>query len=265
MNQKIPNKLYHVTTKESAAHILNTGLFPQIGDNSRKVGDENPIVFLCNRKDILYWIYILGCDTALEIDMTDLKNGIKEHIDYGLDNDYGEYLYMNCIPADHIREIKIPVDKDDQVMRRLCFLHIADLSYFIANFITKIYAYDEIYGCDKNDPDFLKNPEKYPNINADDIEYINANADILLACLSHLDFKKLNKNDKKEIKNWLISEGDSGEYTLFDEYFSTGNKLWEQMIFFKKDETFENRHRLYDFIKKNLKFCHRLSTGGFSC
>lgn len=36
MKQKIANKLYHVTTKESADHILNEGLFPQIGDNSRK-------------------------------------------------------------------------------------------------------------------------------------------------------------------------------------------------------------------------------------
>ena len=30
MKQKIANKLYHVTTKESADHILNEGLFPQI-------------------------------------------------------------------------------------------------------------------------------------------------------------------------------------------------------------------------------------------
>lgn len=68
MNQKIPNKLYHVTTKESAAHIINTRLLPQIGDNSRKAGEEDPVVFLCNRKDILYWMFILGYDTVLEID-----------------------------------------------------------------------------------------------------------------------------------------------------------------------------------------------------
>ena len=49
MKQKIANKLYHVTTKESADHILNEGLFPQIGDNSRKAGEEDPVVFLCNR------------------------------------------------------------------------------------------------------------------------------------------------------------------------------------------------------------------------
>lgn len=49
MKQKIANKLYHVTTKESDDHILNEGLFPQIGDNSRKAGEEDPVVFLCNR------------------------------------------------------------------------------------------------------------------------------------------------------------------------------------------------------------------------
>lgn len=265
MKQKIANKLYHVTTKESADHILNEGLFPQIGDNSRKAGEEDPVVFLCNRKDILYWMYILGCDTVLEIEMTDLKTGIKEYRDYGLDNDYGEYLYRNCIPADHIRAMKIPVDKNDQIMRKLCFLYIANLSYFIANSITRTYAYDEIYGCDETNSDYIANPEKYANISPKDIDYINSNADILLTCLSHFDFEKLTKEDKKEIRHWLVNEGDSGEYTLFDEYFDTGNKLWEQMVLFKKDETFENRHRLYDFINKNLKFCHRLSTGGFSC
>ena len=250
----VPDKLYHITNKEAAADILKNGLKPEIGANSAKIGEERPGIYLSNKKSLLYWIILLQGDTVLEIDTTGIKDIFTDNNTYGLNEDYSEFITETEIPADRIKKVRMPVDKDQKIMRRLCFLYLIDVSYFVANSIVRTYAHQEIY------------PEVENNILDDeDKDYINKTIDILLTYMSHLDYKSLTNDDKKEIRRWLVNEGKSGEYTLCDEYFDTGKRLWQQIVEFEKDETYDNRVRLYKFIKKNFTFCHKTNTGGFTC
>ena len=250
----VPDKLYHVTSKEAAADILKNGLKPDIGVNSAKIGEKRSRIYLSNKKSLLYWVILLQGDTVLEIDTTGIKDSFNDSNVYGLEEDYSEFITETEIPADHIRKVRIPVDKEQKVMRRLCFLYLIDVSYFIANSIVRAYAHQEIY------------PDIDDNILEDeDKDYINGTIDILLTYMPRLDYKSLTNDDKKEIRRWLVHEGESGEYTLCDDYFGTDKRLWQQIIEFEKDETYDNRVRLYKFIKKNFTFCHRTNTGGFTC
>lgn len=241
------NKLYHVTTKENAEKILKEGLIPQIGEHSKAVYECDEYIYLCDHKSIKFWKILMNCDVVLEIDMKGIEDNIIDTVGYGYD-DYYEYIVEEPIKAERISLFTDKITQEKAAMRKLCELYIIDISRTIANEIIRPYSRHEVYNT------MLKD---------EDIKYIKEMLSSLLYSLHNLKYSILTDKNKEHIRQMLTKEGDSGEYTLFDRYFDEDKKLWQKMIEFPKDETYELRKELYDFIDKNLAFCHDLETGGF--
>lgn len=46
---------YHITTENNVRKILQQGLKPQIGPNSRAINETQPAIYFCKKEDIPYW------------------------------------------------------------------------------------------------------------------------------------------------------------------------------------------------------------------
>lgn len=228
--------LYHITKKENLPGILQEGLKPQVGDKSKLVHEKTPFVYLCRRKDLPYWKIILGESVVLKIQLD--KSNCQENI---LGN-YNEYRYKNIILPEEIVKVYTPKPSKFH-MRKLCFGYLWSL-----NFLTLQTAIYYTYKNEKRSTTLCE-------------EELHLFCDAFIAVMDNLDYSVL---AKKEVRDFLKYLGENGEYTFLDEYLGTGKRLYEQLILFPEDSTFEKRRKIYNYIKKNLSDCLTLYTGGWT-
>lgn len=68
---------------------------------------------------------------------------------------------------------------------------------------------------------------------------------------------------RDELKNELEGLGQDGFYTFLDKYRSTNKSIWEKLIDYLKDNTYESREWLYNFVKRQFNNVLDVDTGGW--
>lgn len=224
---------YHITTENNARKILQQGLKPQIGPNSRAINETQPAIYFCKKEDIPYWQILLDSPIVLRISGLTDENVSSYNYSY-----YNEYIYQHDIPAKAIRKVSIKINRQ-QAMINLCMSYLDYLSYFTVH-CARYYFYNR------------KNTALFENIQAEAtcIEFIMRN----------LDYSVLSK---QTIRKHFKELGESGEYTICDKYCGTDHTLLEQLILYPEDETSELRSKIYRYFKKYLKGCLHVNTGGW--
>lgn len=223
---------YHTTSKQNLENILREGLTPMIGENSKLVGEQEKAVFLTDSKSLPYWQIILNQPVTLRI--SGLNESDVNIFSYG---NYKEYMYNRIIPAENIKIVKRK-RHDIEAMKKLCKSYMYSLS------------------------DFSKNCARYYE-KMDDNDMLNdlvMQSASLLKVLYNLDFNSLSVAEKKKI---LKDMGKSGLYTICDQYYDTGKRLYQMLKDYPKDALTENRIKVYNYIKANFKYCLSINTGGW--
>lgn len=226
------NKLYHLTTESELENILENGLEPRIGKNSRAIKEQEPAIYLCEKKDIAYWSILL--DKSIILQVKDVQ--IADSDIYAYTN-YNEFICKNNIPPSKISRYSGELNMD-LAMKNLCLSHIASISRMTVNMAN-----------------YYNNRLKIHEIV---LKRLLTNA---LNILNKLDYSILSK---KEIAKTIKEYGESGEYALTDMYLDSGKKLYEQLLLYKKDSLFDKREELYNYIVREFKGCLNLNTGGFT-
>ena len=231
---------YHVTTSKNAENILKEGLKPTIGPNSQLNHENEKFIYLCGRKDIKFWRIILGNYTVLEID----DEAIKEFYSFEY-TDYSE-IYINYpIEPKFIKRINISSNETLQ-MKKLClnFLHMVS-AYCVM--CAKYYTYKEDY--DEND-EYIKDIKNE----------VSTGSEFLRKMLPRLDYSVLSK---KEITDYIKQMGNDCAYTICDKYCDEPKRLYQKLIEYETDETTDDRKFIHNYIKKYLKGCLSVDTGGW--
>lgn len=98
--------LYHLTRPEYLDQILTEGLKPMIGNNSKRVNEEKPMVYLTEKKYLPYWNILLGQPgVLLRIDMSYVKVEKSHEWTYSF---YKERRSNQLIPKEAISLVKSP-------------------------------------------------------------------------------------------------------------------------------------------------------------
>lgn len=224
--------LYHLTTKYKLPSIMQNGLIPGIGSNSKKVLEEVQGVYLCTKKDVKYWQILLECDMLIEITGIDLQT--CEERRYSL---YNEYIYKSSIEPSCLQVIKLPKISID-AMKELCFSYMQTIS------MATVFA-----------------ARYYNSNNTKAITMLDGIITDILAVAKRLDYKVLTDEEKSK---WLIDYGNDGEYTFLDTYMNTETKLFQQLARYPKDSLSEKRIKLYNYINNTFKAQLHLNTGGWT-
>ena len=231
-----PKYLYHITSEKYVDDIMKVGLIPKLGYNSKLVDEEKPLIYLCNREDLPYWIILTGNTTVLKVDLRGINTENSYHY-----YKYSEYMIEESIGLDNIKEV-FTQEPELEHMKELCLSFLKDISYSCL-VIAKYYTAKEknITICDERRPNGVLRG--------------------LLACLNRIDYGVLSED---EIVNYLKDYGGQGEYTFCDEYINTGRKLYEQLIYYPEDEYTKQRKQLNEFITNHFAYCKNLYTGGWT-
>lgn len=225
---------YHLTTKESLPKIMEEGLKPMIGENSKAAGENTPLIFLCKKEDIGYWKTILGRDVVLKISGLD-----EDDLSVWKYDNYNEYMYRWNIPIDKISRTTAHTSRKQN----------SDLCVDCISSINRLCIHFAYYYSQKS-----QHTEEHAKELADSVDFT-------MNILSRLDYSIA---DFKEIRNIINEEAANGGFTFCDKYFG-GARLWEQLILYPKDELFEKRKIFHDWIKENLEKVNLINTGGFDC
>jgi hypothetical protein len=228
---RIMSKYYHLTSNENAKKILKEGLRPIHGENSAAISDKREGVFLCKKDDIPYWKIILDLPVILEVD--DIEDDNVEIYKYTL---YSEYVYPNVITFEKIKEVCLDIDIKN-AMHNLCI----DYLYIFSRFTVQCARYYDYRNKDLHDALILS-------------------ADSLISVMYNLDYTSC---DKKEIMAELKEIGEIGDYSFLDMYYTTGRRLYQQLILYPQDDLTERRREIYRYLKKYLKGCISVNTGGY--
>ena len=226
--------LYHVTTKDKCRDILVNGLIPSIGEQSEKVSENKPAIYLCDYEEVGKWKIVLGKDTVLRIKNT--NENLLEIRDYP---SFHEYICFNKIEPYNIELTNVNSTK--QQMQELC----CDYTLHLCCLVTKIIRYYDGY---------YDNDEKVE-------EWIRHTAKSTMEIMNRFNFD-LVKN--KRIISTLVNAALEGEYTFLDTYNNTEYRLYEQIIRFPKDDLYDVRKELHDFITKTYEKCLHINTGGYT-
>lgn len=230
--------LYHITSKENAKRILSKHQIKiSNGDNSKLAADETSAVYLCEYKDIPYWRQLLCNHTVLQIPIKDIdmsEDNMHEQI-YSL---YKEYISRKNITSDHMKIIYAGKPTHETNLK-LCEMYLYNINALCTLFM------------------------RYYNNNpaSDDLKEITTDVAYYLEILNRMDYMDITKSEWKTIKDNLI---DSCCCALSDYYNNTENRLWQQLVEFPEDESYEIRKELHDFIKTNLKPVLYAKTGGWN-
>ena len=242
-------KLYHVTDKRSIHLIKKLGIKPQIGDRSMMVNEKEPAIYLCSFDSIQYWRIILGLDAAV-IEVNDDSVSDKRAYSYG-GKLYDEFIHFKHISKDNIRVMDSnewdTKESYEEAMKNLCYACISSLSSFC---VSCIRYYNRVF----NNGSCHTDDDKSINILT-----IRANS-IIKSYANILDYSLLSKED---IIKYLVSEGDSGEYTICDKYGNTNKRLYQMLIEYPKDGFYDTRKEIYDYIVKTFDGCLETDTGGY--
>lgn len=222
--------MYHVTYKDNVDDILKRGLIPQIGKNSKFAGEPAEMVYLCDRKDVGYWLFVLNADIVLEVEDVD-KDDCSSY-EYAF---YSEFLYRWDIEPEQIRVVDIKPTKEQ--IKKLCFHYLGRANIacqHIAEYYSDAYRYS--------------------------LDTINDEISQVLDKLKRLDFSDVTD---EEIAAFMRFSTEETPNTMCDEYYRGGDRLWEMLVQFPKDETFENRKALHDWIKDTVSGGLYVDTGTY--
>lgn len=241
-----PECLYHITDSEKLSLILEQGLIPGKGSNSKLVTDNDNRLYLCEYQDLPYWGILLGKDKVIKVDTSKLNSEDFQRYSYGK---YNEWFTSSPIKPDYIQSTGIFILTSD-AMSELCEEYVFSLSDLIV-FMIKVGTY----------------PDKYDNV----IDIINHDASSLVdVMMNRLDYSSLNDS---YIISKLERYGSEGEYTLCDSYCVNDRlgkyQLWEQLVLFdfNRPELEPMKHtyiKVHSFIRDNFKWVYNVSSGGYT-
>lgn len=235
--------LYHVTTKENAKRILKEGLRASIGDNSSLIGEDEKAVYLCRRSSVKQWRILLDRHTVLGIDEKGTEG--KDVHEFAYDS-CKELIVYGDIAPEYIKRVYIPKD-DRDVMQTLCRSYIYSISHFCVSCARYYYHRDN-----------EKKPDSYVLSAMENVKHYIT---VLSCILPRLDYSVL---DKQEIRDQLRSMY-TNDYTctICDYYADENKRLYQKLVEFPKDDFYEGRKFIYQFIKQNFKGCLRVNTGSW--
>lgn len=225
---KKSNTLYHVTKHECVSNILENGLVPTIGGNSKSADEQDNLTCLCDYESIPYWLIICGADTVLKVDVSNV--GDLEYVDYYT---YSELRTTQVIPPERISVLNEEVCTL-RAMHDLCIQYV-DMVSSACRRVANYYDYGNIDG--------------FPIHQS------------LLIVLNRLDYSCVSK---EVIRKVLVELGDGGTTTFCDFYKNTGKKLYEVVSLYPEDEYLELRQQLYDLIVEKFDGCLDVDTGGYT-
>lgn len=230
---------YHTTKQENVQNILKNGLTPNhYGSNKKFINDERTGIFLCNRQSVPYWMIILNHDALLQINLP--ANTQIDRFNYTL---YSEIIYKNNIPPEAIKQRTTPFQSELCVANKILCESIITLLSYMTSTCANFY----------NRPDSDKEHFK---------QYIKNRTITIRTTGEAVKFQQISD---QTLSDMLRELGEDGQYTFCDTYKNTPIRLWEQLMEYPKDDTYEDRQYIYDFIIKNFKNVLFTNTGGFTC
>ena len=228
----------HITEKGRIGKILEEGIIPAIGENSKTALEEEPLICLCDETSLPMWMITLGRknEDVIEVDAGDL---VSEQ-NYSGAAEYAEYRLKERIAPSRLRRIKDPVtqEKYNAAMRRLCIDNLYNVSH-LCLMCAQYYRRDE-----KRDPE--------------EVEDMLALLQIQTAVLERLDYASVSQ---QELKEKLREHGESGYNTYDDFWHDTKYKLHQMLTRYPEDSLTAARKRFQRAINRQLKETLTMNTG----
>lgn len=233
--------LYHVTRKERINKIMKEGLKPQIGENSALCFEQEPLVYLCDRKSAVYWAIMLDADAVVRV-RYDFAEGELEEYQHSSTK---ECITSIAIPPECLKkEYGIITEKTHrEAMRKLCEDYIYGLSHICTQ-------YARYYTDDRNCPYMDKGLH----------DYLASTTIATIKIMENLDYDIM---PPAEIRSLLREIGENGGYTYDDKYLDTGYRLYQMLKRYPSDDLETCRKQLYRLMTKKLKGTFRVNTGGW--
>lgn len=236
--------LYHLTDEQFVQQIMQTGLQPRIGPLSELAEETEPVVFLANKKSIPYWASILGKNTVLRITLSDEQFDTLRSYGYYY---YSEYICDTAITPDRICKSRINTKLSDEKSIELALSYIDTISCVCTDF-AKYVRY--------NNSDI--------NWRASQLDKIDHTVKLLQFVLPRLPYDKITDT---QLKTHLVEMGESGEYTLCDEYAAEqidGRTLRLYELLGIQEYANENTKWLFAWLNKTFPHKLNISTGGWT-
>ncbi len=233
--------LYHVTKKEKLKEIMKEGLKPQIGENSALCFEQEPSVYLCDRKSAVYWAIMLDADTVIRV-QHDFAEGEVEEYQH---SSVKEYITSVVIPSECLkRDYGVITEKSRaKAMRELCEDYIHGLSYICTEYAR--YYTNDGHGTYMS---------KYLH------DYLASATRATIKVMENLDYSVM---PPAEIRSLLREIGENGGYTYDDKYMDSGFRLYQMLRRYPSDDLEIFRKHLYKLMTKKLKGTFRVNTGGW--
>ena len=225
---------YHVTKEEKLKSIFETGLVPQIGENSKDIGETEEAIYLCSEKDIPYWTILLGSTVVLEVT---LEQEINEDAKLQYSH-YNEWKYYSVIPPENLKRVSLPTE--DRIKDALLCLQ---------------WSYTLIL-CD--DIMYVSKGYHHEHFMFEDDVYYTLHCTIEV--MKKLKYTELSAETKR---SWLQDYGDDGAYTFCDTYCDTDLRMYQFLIHISDEKTYAIRKETYDFILEAFAGCLDVDTGGY--
>ena len=220
--------VYHLTNFIKVPNIMVNGLTPSIGFNSKFAKEHRPLICLCDESDIPYWNILLDRDTLLKLiipDEVELENRSYAY--------YSELIAYDVIKPTSIEIIPFPnTDEAMADLRAQTIVNLSDDVHQLCQILENEWVIDKF---------FLNNVKV-------DCELIH-----------RLHFKEM---DKEEVKKMLRKEADEGTFVFTDVWYDGKTRLYEHMLTFNNEETWEVRQLLHGTILEHFEGCLDVDTGG---
>ena len=244
--------LYHLTRPEYLDQILTEGLKPMIGNNSKRVNEEKPMIYLTEKKYLPYWNMLLGQPgILLRINMSYVKVEKCHEWTYSF---YKEYVSDELIPKEAVSIVKSPnigLGNIDVETRQEFKLSIVDDISKICELIARLAL----------DPE-----NEYHKFGYDDAV---TSAFTNRQMLAVMDFSEITPEILKKHLIFLCEE--CGAYTICDvDYANSDNndkrgkmRLYEHLN--KAPYATEDTKWLYNWLISNYSQILDTDTGGWGC
>lgn len=224
-----------MTNQENAEIILQKGLKPLIGENSKLCEENEPAIYLCKREDLPYWRILLDRNVPICVNLTKEQEKNLELFNYSY---YSEFLLKTAIPKEQVKLSRCRV-VTNEAMKNLCISYI----YKMGNICSAVIRYYYTNSKDTNQCQYLKKILK-----------------CTLQSLSQLDYTSLTQT---EIMSTIIDSGD-GSFAFTDRYLGEEIRLYEKISMYGNDELSEYTSQLTKYIKHVFGKYLKLNTGGWS-
>ena len=227
-------RFYHFTRREYVPSILKNGLIPQVGSNSSACAESDAYTYICSWDDAKYWCWLLDRDVLLEFEY---YGGFPATVySYG---DYSEFIVDRPLRA-KFREVVPPYDV--HALSVLQQRYMETLSYLV---LKGVRMFDNFKGIDAELSKWMHEVFAVVQI-VPELKY----SDMLPTSLASM----------------ITDYSDSGEYSFFDSYNNTLEKLYHRLKFgYEEPVTKIARSLLYNVIvsefSKAEDLCH---CGGYT-